>query len=188
MILTHFISSSIKVAKAPSLSLLFLSLSLSLSLFFNHLYLELVGERKHKNNQVKIQFESKIRTSNQDYKNRGQKPDTKHWFKDLLEEDIGVESRPDTNHILAFTNKTNHQLPASSVTMLNICIKSRNLKGGIGSLFYPWPMVDMLVVSWGWVIVPLDLAPLFVAICAHYHYRVIHRAIIYMHAWFKPTQ
>ena len=131
VILTHFISSSIKVAKAPSLSLslFYFSLSLSFSLsLYNHLYLELEGERKHKNNQAKIQFESKIRTSNQDY--RGQKPDTKHWFKDLLEEDSEVESRPNTNHILAFTNKTNNQLPASSVTMFNICIKIKEFKRG----------------------------------------------------------
>ena len=42
-------------------------------------------------------------------------------FKDLLEEDSEEEFRPDPNHILAFT-KTNHQLPASSVTMLLLSI------------------------------------------------------------------
>ena len=41
--------------------------------------------------------------------------------------------------------------------------------------------------AWRWVIVPSDLARTFAAICAHYHYRVIHRGIIYMRAWFKST-
>ena len=68
---------------------------------------------------------------------------------------------------------------------------ARNLKGEIRYLFDPcvnvmgrrpyWP-------SWRWVIVPSDLEQSFGAICAHYHYRVIHRAIIYMHAWFKSTR
>ena len=38
-----------------------------------HLSLELVGERKQKD-QAKIQFESKVRTPNQDLRKRGQKP------------------------------------------------------------------------------------------------------------------
>ena len=45
------------------------------------------------------------------------KNQTQSRFKDLPEEDSEAESRPDPNHILAFT-KTNDQLPASSVTML----------------------------------------------------------------------
>ena len=40
---------------------------------------------------------------------------------------------------------------------------------------------------WRWVIVPSDLARSFGAICTYYRYRVIHRAITYMRAWFKST-
>ena len=58
--------------------------------------------------------DSKPRTLKKDGQNQ-----TQSRFKDLLEEDSEAESRPDPNHILAFT-KTNHQLPASSVTMLCI--------------------------------------------------------------------
>ena len=51
-----------------------------------HLSLELVGEKKQKE-QAKIQFQSKVRTPNQDLKISGQNQ-TESWFKDLLEEDI----------------------------------------------------------------------------------------------------
>ena len=54
--------------------------------FFIHLSLELVGEKKQKE-QAKIQFESKVRTPNQDLKISGQNQ-TDSRFKDLLEEDI----------------------------------------------------------------------------------------------------
>ena len=54
--------------------------------FIIHLSLELVGEKKQKE-QAKIQFESKVRTPNQDLKISGQNQ-TKSRFKDLLEEDI----------------------------------------------------------------------------------------------------
>ena len=54
--------------------------------FFIHLSLELVGEKKQKE-QAKIQFESKVRTPNQDLKISGQNQ-TESRFKDLLEEDI----------------------------------------------------------------------------------------------------
>ena len=90
--------------------------------FFIHLSLELVGEKKQKD-QAKIQFESEVRTPNQDLNISGQNQ-TESRFKDLLEEDIEAKSRPYPNHILVFT-KTNYQLPASSVTMLllsMICI------------------------------------------------------------------
>ena len=80
--------------------------------YFIHLSLDLVGEKKQKD-QAKIQFESEVRTPNQDLKKSGQNQ-TQSRFEDLLEEDSEAESRPDPNHILAFT-KTNHQLPASSV-------------------------------------------------------------------------
>ena len=53
--------------------------------FFIHLSLELVGEKKQKE-QAKIQFESKVRTPNQDLKISGQNQ-TDSRFKDLLEED-----------------------------------------------------------------------------------------------------
>ena len=53
--------------------------------FFIHLSLELVGEKKQKP-QAKIQFESKVRTPNQDLKISGQNQ-TESRFKDLLEED-----------------------------------------------------------------------------------------------------
>ena len=48
---------------------------------------------------------------------------TESRYKHLLEEDNEAESRPDLNHILAFT-KTNHQRPTSSVTMLCIKVES----------------------------------------------------------------
>ena len=63
--------------------------SLQLFFFFNlfiYLSLELVGEKKQKE-QAKIQFESKVRTPNQDLKISGQNQ-TESRFKDLLEEDI----------------------------------------------------------------------------------------------------
>ena len=41
---------------------------------------------------------------------------------------------------------------------------------------------------WRRVIVPLNLAWSFGAICAHYHYRVIHCEITDMRAWFESTQ
>ena len=41
---------------------------------------------------------------------------------------------------------------------------------------------------WKCVIVPLDLAWSFGMICAHYRYRVIHRAISIVRMWFKSTQ
>ena len=47
--------------------------------------MELVGEKKQKD-QAKIQFESKVRTLNQDLKIGGQNQ-TESRFKDLLEED-----------------------------------------------------------------------------------------------------
>ena len=50
--------------------------------------MELVGEKKQKD-QAKIQFESKVRTSNQDLKKSGQNQ-TQSRFKDLLEEDSAL--------------------------------------------------------------------------------------------------
>ena len=66
----------------------------------------LVGERKQKV-QAKIQFESKVRTPNQDHK-KGGKNQIQSRFKDLSEEDSETESLHDPNHILAFT-KNNGQ-------------------------------------------------------------------------------
>ena len=62
----------------------------------------------------------------------------------------------------------------------------RNLKGGIGSFLTPalrlWNgHIDRHI--WRWVIVPSDFAQSFGAICAHYHYYMIHRAITHMRAW-----
>ena len=67
--------------------------------------------------------------------------------------------------------------------------RTRNLKGGIGSLFDPCVNAmgrgHIARNVWRWVIVPSDLARSFGAICAHYRYRVIHRAITNMRARFK---
>ena len=93
--------------------------------FFIHLSLELVGQKKQ-NDQAKIQFDSKVRTPNQDLKKSGQNQ-TQSRFNYLLEEDSEAESRPDPNHILAFT-KTNHQLPASSVIYNVIIINDVHIK------------------------------------------------------------
>ena len=41
---------------------------------------------------------------------------------------------------------------------------------------------------WRWVIVPLDLARSSGVICAHYRYRMVHRTITNMHAWFESTR
>ena len=90
--------------------------------FFNHLYLELAGRESIKNNQAKIQFKSKIRILNQDILKVEDKNQTWSRFKDLLEEDSRTESRPDPNHILAFT-ETNHQFPG--MISYNVIHKNR---------------------------------------------------------------
>ena len=110
--------------------------------FFIHLSLELVGETKQKD-QAKIQFESKVRTPNmQDLKKKSGRNQTQSRFKDLLEEDSEEESRPDPNHILAFTmfTKTNHQLPASSVTINVIVINDMHI-GMKQKTFFPLPKI-----------------------------------------------
>ena len=76
-----------------------------------------------------------------------------------------------------------------SLDPVTVVKTSRNFKRGIRSLFDPCANamgggghIDRHV--WRWVIVPSDLAWTFCLICAYYCYRVIHRAITYMHAWF----
>ena len=53
-------------------------------------------------------------------------------------------------------------------------------------LFKCYGVAAILTVMYG-VIVPSDLAQSFGVIYAHYRFGVIHRAITYMHAWFKST-
>ena len=71
--------------------------------------------------------------------------------------------------------------------------QSRSLKGESGLFFEPCVNTiwggghinrHVLEVSY----VPSDLVRTFGAICAHYRYRVIHRAITIMCAWFKSTR
>ena len=67
---------------------------------------------------------------------------------------------------------------------MQMLVRPRNFKGGIGSLFDPCVNamgrghIDRHL--WRRVIVPSYLAPSFGVICAHYCYRVIHRAITYI--------
>ena len=66
------------------------------------------------------------------------------------------------------------------------------LKGELGLFLTPvltlWGSGHFDHHVWRWAIVPSDLAWTFGAICAHYRYRVIHRAITIMRAWFKSTR
>ena len=65
------------------------------------------------------------------------------------------------------------------------------LKGESGLFLTPvlmlWGGGHIARHVWRQVIVPLDLALSFGAICAHYRYRVIRRTITNMHAWFEST-
>ena len=73
-----------------------------------------------------------------------------------------------------------------------LIIEPKEFKGGNRVSFWPvltlWSGGHIDRHVWRWVIVPSDLARSFGAICAHYPYRVIHRAITNVRAWFKSTR
>ena len=70
--------------------------------------------------------------------------------------------------------------------------QSRNLMGESGRFMPPvltlWGGGHIAHYVWRWVIVPSDLVRSFGSICAYYCYRVIHRAITYLCAWFESTR
>ena len=75
-------------------------------------------------------------------------------------------------------------------TWYNVFVLSKVFKRGNRSSFWPvltlWGGGHIDLHAWRWAIVPLDLARSFGALCAHYCYRVIYRAITYMRVYSSP--
>ena len=73
-----------------------------------------------------------------------------------------------------------------------VCYCQWNLRDELGLFFTPvltlWSGGHIGCHVRRWVIVPSDLSRSFGAICAHYRYRVNHRAIIIMCAWCSPRK
>ena len=71
------------------------------------------------------------------------------------------------------------------------CVSSKEFKRGnrvsfLTDVLMLWGGSHITRHVWRWVIVLSDLAQC--TICAHYHYRGIHCAIINMHAWFESMR
>ena len=112
-----------------------------------------------------------------------------HWT--LLQETI-TPSVVDFNPTVA-QRRCNFQMELLNmpIHLKSPCLcKNHGIQKGESGLF----MIPVLTLwgsghitrhIWRWVIVPSDLARSFGAICAHYRYRSIHRAITNMHVRFE---